>query len=286
MTLIIQKPTGAKLVFAKDQVRTVVSDVDATLYIQTVEAADGQRLESGVATAINSFVLGCKADGIWNAIKASCILAGARTLAGALVPLVGTAPARQGTEGGWNYNRETGLQGNGTNNYINTNSTTSIFTSQTSRHQFVYGSSFATTGSEAAAGLYSTATITTLEILNVVDPGPVRRYRSGTGTIGEFPSISSGFTTSGSIAGSRTSSTSAVLYQNGASANANTTSVTPTSSTLQFFVFAANVNNAAAGLCNARLQFWSIGDGLSGAQTLALHNRVFDLTTAIGVAIP
>jgi hypothetical protein len=28
----------------------------------------------------------------WDAIKASCILCGARTLAGALVPLVGTAP--------------------------------------------------------------------------------------------------------------------------------------------------------------------------------------------------
>jgi hypothetical protein len=41
---------------------------------------------------VNAFVKGCKADGIWSAIKASCILAGADTLAGALVPLVGAAP--------------------------------------------------------------------------------------------------------------------------------------------------------------------------------------------------
>jgi hypothetical protein len=34
----------------------------------------------------------CKADGTFSAIKAACLLCGARTLAGALVPLVGTAP--------------------------------------------------------------------------------------------------------------------------------------------------------------------------------------------------
>ena len=255
-------------------------DPDAQSYITAVEVQDGQSLETAVKDAINDFVVGCKNDGIWSAIKSSCILAGARTLDGAMVPLAGTTPTKNGTVGDWNYNRKTGLQGNGTNNYINSNSTTSIFALQTSRHHFVYGSNFAVTGSEAVTGLYATANIATLEILNIVDPGPVRTYRSGTGTIGQFPSIGSGLTTSGSIAGSRTSSTSAVLYQNGASANANTTSLTPASSTLQFYVFAANVNNAAVGLCNARLQFWSLGDGLSGTQMLDLHNRVTDLITA------
>ncbi|MCP4832791.1 MAG: hypothetical protein GY886_11325, partial [Gammaproteobacteria bacterium] len=67
-------------------------DSDASTYIDAVEATDGQALETGVRVAINDFVLGCKQDGIWNAIKASCILAGARTLDGALVPLTGTAP--------------------------------------------------------------------------------------------------------------------------------------------------------------------------------------------------
>jgi hypothetical protein len=70
----------------------VAYDADAQAYITAVETADGQALETGVRDAINAFVVGCKADGIWNAIKASCILAGARTLTGALVPLVGTAP--------------------------------------------------------------------------------------------------------------------------------------------------------------------------------------------------
>ena len=67
-------------------------DSDAAAYITAVETADGQALEEKVKIAIDNFVLGCKADGIWSAIKASCILAGARTTNGALVPLVGTAP--------------------------------------------------------------------------------------------------------------------------------------------------------------------------------------------------
>jgi phage-related protein len=67
-------------------------DGNAAAYIAAVEAADGQTLEAGVKIAISNFVAGCKTDGTWNAIKASCILAGARTLSGALVPLAGTAP--------------------------------------------------------------------------------------------------------------------------------------------------------------------------------------------------
>ena len=91
-----------------------VSDPDAQTYLRAVETADalGLPLEQGVQQAVNQFVIGCKADGIWNAIKASCILAGARTLAGALVPLVGTAPTNVGPfVSGTDYNRKTGLVG-------------------------------------------------------------------------------------------------------------------------------------------------------------------------------
>jgi hypothetical protein len=94
-------------------------DAAATTYFAAVEAADGQSLESGVKTAINDFIVGCKADGVWSAIKASCILAGARTLAGALVPLVGAAPTNYNFVSG-DYNRKTGVIGNGTNKWIDT----------------------------------------------------------------------------------------------------------------------------------------------------------------------
>jgi hypothetical protein len=97
-----------------------VSDPDAQTYLSAVEAADGQPLEPAVAQAVNDFVIGCKADGIWSAIKASCILAGARTLAGALVPLKGAEPTNVNFVSG-DYNRKTGLVGNGSTKFLNSN---------------------------------------------------------------------------------------------------------------------------------------------------------------------
>jgi hypothetical protein len=97
-----------------------VTDPDAGAYIAAVEAADGQLLEFGVGKAINDFVVGCKQDKIWDAIKASCILAGARTLNGALVPLAGTAPTNFNFVSG-DYNRKTGLVGDGSSKYLNSN---------------------------------------------------------------------------------------------------------------------------------------------------------------------
>ena len=95
-------------------------DADALAYLNAVEAADGQALESSVKSAINTFVVGCKADGIWTAIKASCILAGARTYLGALVPLAGTAPTNNGFGSG-DYSRKLGLLGDGASKFIDTN---------------------------------------------------------------------------------------------------------------------------------------------------------------------
>jgi hypothetical protein len=97
-------------------------DPDAAAYIAAVEAADTEPLEEKTKIAIDNFVLGCKADGIWDAIKASCILAGARTLTGALVPLVGTAPTNvDGLFVSGDYNRKTGLVGDGSTKYLNSN---------------------------------------------------------------------------------------------------------------------------------------------------------------------
>ena len=94
-------------------------DRDALAYIRNVEAADGAYLETGVKSAINAFVVGCKRDGIWNAIKASCILCGARTIEGALVPLAGDAPTSYNFASG-DYDR-TKLTGDGATKYLSSN---------------------------------------------------------------------------------------------------------------------------------------------------------------------
>ena len=104
-------------------------DADALAYLNAVEAADGQSLESSVKVAINTFVVGCKADGIWDAIVASCIMAGARTVAGAIIPLKGNAPTNNNFVSG-DYSRTLGLLGNDSNKYLatgyNNNDTTNF----------------------------------------------------------------------------------------------------------------------------------------------------------------
>ena len=93
---------------------------EAQEYTERVERAEGQATESAVRVAINAFVAGCKVDGTWGAIKACCILAGARTLTGALIPLVGAAPTNNNFVAA-DYNRMTGLLGDGTSKYLNSN---------------------------------------------------------------------------------------------------------------------------------------------------------------------
>ena len=124
----------------------IVYDADAQAYFTRVEGASGdnQQLEFAVKAAINTFVLGCKSDGIWTAIKASCILAGARTLNGALQPLVGTAPTNVSSLFvAGDYNRKTGLLGNGTTKYLDSNRNNNA-DPQNSNHNAVYVSTAAT----------------------------------------------------------------------------------------------------------------------------------------------
>jgi hypothetical protein len=108
-----------------------VTDPDAASYIAAVGAADGQALEPAIQAAINDFVIGCKSDpspfpGVSNfgAIKASCVMMGARTLAGALVPLRGPAPTNFNFVAG-DYSRGSGLLGDGVNKYLNSNQSAS-----------------------------------------------------------------------------------------------------------------------------------------------------------------
>ena len=58
-------------------------------YIQRVESADGQPLEQGIKDAYTAFINRIYSDGLADKIKSCCILSGARTLAGCLVPLIG-----------------------------------------------------------------------------------------------------------------------------------------------------------------------------------------------------
>lgn len=98
-------------------------DADAQDYIDRVIAVDGF-MWPHVQNAINAFVVGCKADpspfaGVsnWDAMKACCILSGAQTYLGALVPLKGPVPTNVGFSK-TDYHPALGLKGDGATKYI------------------------------------------------------------------------------------------------------------------------------------------------------------------------
>jgi len=279
MTLIIQKPTGFTLTLRQTYIGT--DDPDAAAYIAAVEAADEIAspgvggLETATKVAIHSFVKGCKADGIWPAIKASCILAGARTLPGALVPLVkqpaDSAPARFGTEGGWNYNRQTGLQGNNTNNYINSGRNSNA-DPQNNQHFSVY---LSTAGSPSSA--------TQLYMGGFSGPGGLslgiaasQQFSRSQATTFAFSGVS---TSTGLTAVSRSLPASYIHRSGGSNNSLNVASQAPADSSILVF----REPSSDVFYTNARLAFYSIGESLDLA---LLDARVTDLINAIGAAIP
>jgi hypothetical protein len=247
-------------------------DEDARAYIVAVQTADGQTLEPSVQFAINNFVVGCKADGIWSAIKASCILAGARTLNGALVPLLGAAPTNFNFISD-DYNRKTGLVGNGSTKYLDSNRNNNA-DPQNSSHLAIYsagaypernGFYYAGVG-----GISSGAT----HLRSIT--GSVRGIAKGVSKIlvvASAPAI-------GMLGVSRSNSADTNLRGNGVTTTAANTSTTPISGSVSIF---ADSSNAAAGVTNARLAFYSIGESLDLA---LLDARVTALINAFAAAIP
>lgn len=256
--------------------QTVPTDSDALTYLAAVATADGGTgVEVGVANAVDDFVKGCKADGIWSAIKASCILSGARTLSGALVPLVGTAPTNVNFVSG-DYNRKTGLQGNGSNKYLDSNRAGNA-DGQNDSHIAAYIS----TDSNQAGG-----TFPFYVGLGQGETGSTHIGRTSTTGVRFLRSrCSTESTISGATTGlfgiSRSASSSFIGRAMGTNTTFNVTSQTPMS--LNHFVFAGNQLTGANYFSNARLAFYSIGSALTLA---TLDSRVSALYTAIGAAIP
>ena len=246
-------------------------DKDAAAYLNAVAVADGQQLEPSVKKAVNDFVKGCKQDGIWDAIKASCILAGARTLAGALVPLKGTAPTNNNFVAG-DYDRETGLLGNVTTKFLNSNRAGNA-DPQDSFHVAVFASTVASGG----VRVYSGSGLNAAGSFNFfVDGGTAITFRNRTAGSSSF---AGGASATGLIGTSRASSASYVSRAGGTSQTNTVASETPVSQNI--FIYALN-NSGASFHANARLAFYSIGESVNLA---LLDTRVSALYTAIGAAI-
>ena len=252
-------------------------DPDALDYINRVETADGERLEPRVRTAINQFVLGCKADGIWTSLVTSCIMAGARTVAGAVTPLVGNAPTNNNFVAG-DYSRTLGLLGNDSNKYLatgyNNNDTTNF--PQNDSHISCYVSASQTdtvgifVGTQLTLGALLTMSYSTATQISF-------RNRSSARLFSLAPV---GF--QASTRNNSANFSSRATYAGGNISDATSAFVSSTPSSQLFGVFCGFSGTTANQFSAARLSFYSIGKSLTLS---SLDSRVTTLMNTLASVI-
>ena len=249
------------------------TDSDCLTYLAAVAAADGAGVEVGVAMAVDEFFRDTKASGVFSALKASCILAGARTLAGALVPVVGDAPtnvANGFVEG--DYSRTAGLTGDGATTYLDSGRAGNA-DPQNDQHMSVYHSAI---GDPGGGSLGSGAGVGGATNLAAGATGQYGSRHRSANFYGSGVTPSAGF-----FGASRESSSAYVMRYDGVNDAVSIASQTPYPNT--YFVFARN--DSSPGLeafSNSTIAYYSIGTSLS---LEALDTAVTNLLTAIGEAL-
>jgi hypothetical protein len=245
-------------------------DADALAYLNAVEAADGQALESSVKSAINTFIVGCKADGIWNAIVASCIMAGARTVAGAIVPLRGNAPTNSNFVSG-DYNRKTGILGDASTKSISTNYNNTDLP-QDDAHISCYVTQAPTTSATLARMFIGQTTGSGGRLWMLNNTSGNLNIKNRTTLLAGVTITGEGVTT-GFKGHSRSSSTNTVIRSSQANTINSTASTTLTSGAIAVFN-----NGSSAQYSDARMSFYSLGTNIDLA---LLDTRITTLMTTL-----
>ena len=245
----------------------IANDPDARNYISAVEAADGSPLEASVKKAIDNFIIGCKSDGNWTAIKASCLLAGAKTLNGALVPLVGTAPTNFNFITA-DYDRKTGLLGDGSNKYLSSNRNNNADPQQSKHLSAYFTSSNSRDFTRVVMGTQTSigGSFITTNVSSV-------SFRINYG--GAPAGLSNSSSITGFVSVSRSDGLSQIYRALGNSTTVITSAMSTTPLNAIINVFS---NSSLTSYSNGRIAFYSIGESIDLQK---LDNRVTDYINAI-----
>jgi hypothetical protein len=228
-------------------------ETEASTYFAAIATA-GSTITTANKAAVNAFIVGCKADGIWTAIKASCLLAGPDSLAGALVPLVGAAPTNNGPFVSGDYSRTTGLVGDGLTKQLDSNYNPSVL----AQDNVSAGVWVSTLPSAERAALSSGRSAPGSLVLTIATTSSRSRCRSGTFSAGKFVAPL------GLVGISRSASTEYTLRSAGSNVTVTNTSEAPYNGTAAIF----NHKPTPSSYFDGRLSFYHIGESLD----LALLN--------------
>jgi len=262
-------------------------------YLDRVTAADvaagnTSGLEVGVTDGANTFIQDLVNDGLLgvsggvisqaaSVIKASVPMAGARTRLGAMTPLVGSAPTSFNF-GDNDYNRKTGLVGDGSTRYLDSNRNNNA-DPQNSFHLSVYASSASQIAANSLIGARLTGDNESGRIIFLAATPAVRANANFNGVITVASAFSSGF-----VGVRRATSTSATLRFAAVNTDDTSTSTSVAANSLNISVFARRTGASTLDIySNARLPFYSIGESLDLA---ILDTRVTALINAYAAAIP
>ena len=248
-------------------------DADALAFFARVTAAGGS-LTLSEKTATNQLVLDLKANSLWTPMKA-------------IYPMVGSSAAAcaqnlksssfTGTfTSGWTF-ASTGVTGNGTNAYMNTNFAPASNLTLSSGHNSVYLRTNLPISTYVAFGVEQIATQRMVLYPYAFNLGWISDlYDNSTSRI-----ISSTGPSMGFILGTRASSSSHKLFKNSVQLAASTSATIGTLPTLNYYLGGYNVNGTPNYFSTNQIAFSSIGDGLDDTQAAALYTNVQTFQTTL-----
>lgn len=238
---------------------------DADAYIRRVEAADGVPLEPAVRRAIAEFVIGLKTDGLWSKLGNALLMCGARTISGAVVPLIGPTTTVTSFVSG-DYARKTGIASSAynTTKKIATNYTDPF--TQNDFHLSVYAT--------AANGVGFQPMVQGLPNAGTLNNRIIGGNTSSTVTLQARSDSNGGVSLTSAVglhAAIRTASNTATGYLAGSTGTNTRTSVSALGQAYTLF-----------GGTDARLAWYSCGSSITAA---TLETRVAAVIAAIGRAL-
>ena len=281
----ITYPSNSNLAAINNSINTyysvypIVSDADAQAFV----SATGLTSQTQ-ANAVNTLVIGMKAQGLWTKTKAIYPFVGGTATAhkyNLKDPRDVDAAFRLAFSGTWTHD-SSGAQPNGVNGYADTYLNTSTNLVRTNAHLALYVVNNPTVGSKYDMGNASNAAMT-------VDPTYlITRYNSNLVAVGIGDnSYATSSTTTDSRAfwlGGTNGSSTTIIYKNGVSI-ASASQGAGALSNINLYLGAANAGGITSFYSDKKYAFGSIGTGLSGTDTTNYYNLVQAFQTTLGRSV-
>jgi hypothetical protein len=242
-------------------------DTDGQAFIDRVVAAGGS-LTTTEQNAVKQLVVNLKAYGIWSSIHAAYPMIGNSTIA---VRQNLKSASFTGTIVGTVAVSNTGITGDGSTGYMDTNYNIATNSSINSSHLSVYSRTIGAATTDGAEIGASTSRFTTIGIRDTFNQG---YFGINGGQIGITSNDSHGF-----YVVSRTSSAQVIFYKNG---SALATAFDTPSALISRNIFVCGMNNSAGiEYSDKQIAFASMGAGLTETQANNLRTAVQTFQTAL-----